>query len=222
MIGAGSGGIASARRAAGYGAKVAVVERGALGGTCVNVGCVPKKVMFNAAHVQEVLHDAPLYHYKNADAVALDWGKLKAARDAYVTRLNGIYARNLENSGVTKLEGLASFVSNNEVKVGDATYTADHVLVAVGGAPSFPDLDGAEHCLSSDGFFALEDRPDSCLVVGAGSLGRRRTSTSRRTRRWATWREMSLCDLVERETSPPKGIEPESTSLEIGDSKDEF
>ena len=103
MIGAGSGGIASARRAAQHGAKVAVCEKGA-GGTCVNVGCVPKKVMYNAAHIMECVHDAPLYQYSGTDSVKLDWNKLKTARDNYVTRLNGIYGRNMEGSGVTKLE----------------------------------------------------------------------------------------------------------------------
>ncbi|KAJ8611934.1 hypothetical protein CTAYLR_004360 [Chrysophaeum taylorii] len=138
VIGGGSGGIASARRAATYGAKVAVVERGALGGTCVNVGCVPKKVMWNAAHITEVLHDAALYQYR---------GDLEStARDNYVTRLNGIYGRNLDNSEVTKLVGTASFDG------------------ATAG------LEGAEHCITSDGFFELEELPASVAVVGAGYI----------------------------------------------------
>lgn len=133
VIGGGSGGIASARRAATYGANVAVIEKGALGGTCVNVGCVPKKVMWNAAHITEMMHDASLYYYSGADGLKLDWAALKTARDNYVKRLNGIYGRNLDNSGVTKIEGLASFESPNAVRVGDDIYTADHVLIAVGG-----------------------------------------------------------------------------------------
>ena len=171
MIGAGSGGIASARRAATHGAKVAVCEKGALGGTCVNVGCVPKKVMYNAAHIMECVHDAPLYQYSGTDSVKLDWNKLKTARDNYVTRLNGIYGRNMEGSGVTKLEGLASFSGPNEVEVAGQKYTADHVLIAVGGKPTMPaDLEGVEHCISSDGFFLLEEMPSSALVVGAGYI----------------------------------------------------
>ena len=171
MIGAGSGGIASARRAATHGAKVAVCEKGALGGTCVNVGCVPKKVMYNAAHIMECVHDAPLYQYSGTDSVKLDWNKLKTARDNYVTRLNGIYGRNMEGSGVTKLEGLASFSGPNEVEVAGQKYTADHILVAVGGKPTMPaDLEGVEHCISSDGFFLLEEMPSSALVVGAGYI----------------------------------------------------
>ena len=171
VIGAGSGGIASARRAATHGAKVAVCEKGALGGTCVNVGCVPKKVMYNAAHIMECVHDAPLYQYSGTDSVKLDWNKLKTARDNYVTRLNGIYGRNMEGSGVTKLEGLASFSGPNEVEVAGQKYTADHILVAVGGKPTMPaDLEGVEHCISSDGFFLLEEMPASALVVGAGYI----------------------------------------------------
>ena len=170
VIGAGSGGIASAKRAALYGKKVAVVERGALGGTCVNVGCVPKKVMFNAAHIMECLHDAPLYQYEGAEGVKLDWGKLKTARDNYVTRLNGIYGRGLEGAGITKLTGLASFAEGGGVTVGDDEYSADHVLVAVGGVPTLPDLEGVEHTITSDGFFLLEEMPESCLVVGAGYI----------------------------------------------------
>jgi len=171
VIGGGSGGIASARRAATYGAKVAVVERGRMGGTCVNVGCVPKKVMWNAAHIMEMVHDAPLYQYSGTEGVRLDWAALKAARDAYVARLNGIYQRNLENSGVTKLDGLASFEGPKAVRVGETVYTADHVLIATGGVPSVPDeLPGAEHCLTSDGFFELEAMPKSVAVVGAGYI----------------------------------------------------
>jgi glutathione reductase (NADPH) len=132
---------------------------------------VPKKVMYNAAHIMECLHDAPLYQYSGADGVSLDWGALKTARDNYVTRLNGIYGRNLDGSGVTKLEGLASFKSAKEVSVGGETYTADHVLVAVGGKPTMPaDLPGVEHCISSDGFFLLDEMPENALVVGAGYI----------------------------------------------------
>jgi len=171
VIGAGSGGIASARRAATHGAKVAVCEKGALGGTCVNVGCVPKKVMYNAAHIMECVHDAPLYSYSGTESVKLDWNKLKTARDNYVTRLNGIYGRNMEGSGVAKLEGLASFTGPKEVTVGGQKYTANHVLIAVGGKPTMPaDLEGVEHCISSDGFFLLDEKPESALVVGAGYI----------------------------------------------------
>ena len=127
--------------------------------------------MYNAAHIMECVHDAPLYQYSGTDSVKLDWNKLKTARDNYVTRLNGIYGRNMEGSGVAKLEGLASFTGPNEVEVAGQKYTADHILVAVGGKPTMPaDLPGVEHCISSDGFFLLEEMPASALVVGAGYI----------------------------------------------------
>ena len=137
----------------------------------MNVGCVPKKVMYNAAHIMECVHDAPLYQYSGTESVKLDWNKLKTARDNYVTRLNGIYGRNMEGSGVAKLEGLASFTGPNEVEVAGTKYTADNILIAVGGKPTMPaDLPGVEHCISSDGFFLLEEMPSSALVVGAGYI----------------------------------------------------
>ena len=109
VIGGGSGGIASARRAAQWGAKVAVVERGPLGGTCVNVGCVPKKVMFNAATVNEMMHAASNYGFTGVmEGAKFDWKTIKDARDKYIVRLNGIYSNNLANSGVDIIEGEAS------------------------------------------------------------------------------------------------------------------
>lgn len=169
VIGAGSGGIASARRAAQYGAKVAVVERARLGGTCVNVGCVPKKVMFLAASMMEAMHDAAGYGFHDV-SYKFDWPTIKANRDAYVLRLNGIYERNLGNSGVETLSGTASFVGPKEVAVGGKTYTADHILIAVGGAPTMPDFPGAEHAINSDGFFELEDLPKKAVVIGGGYI----------------------------------------------------
>ncbi|KAG8457502.1 hypothetical protein KFE25_004138 [Diacronema lutheri] len=169
VIGAGSGGIASARRAAQYGAKVAVVERARLGGTCVNVGCVPKKVMFLAASMMEAFHDAPGYGFHNVD-VKFDWPTIKANRDAYVLRLNGIYGKNLGTSGVDTLSGTASFVGPREVSVGGKTYTADHILIAVGGTPSMPSFPGAEHAINSDGFFELADLPKKAVVIGGGYI----------------------------------------------------
>ena len=179
VIGGGSGGIASARRAATYGKRVAVVERGGtggLGGTCVNVGCVPKKIMFNAATVYESIHEAHQFKFEgDADALKLNWGALKDARDKYITRLNGIYERNLANSDVEKVTGTARFTGPNTVAVDGADgatteLSADHVLIAVGGTPSMPDIPGAEHCINSDGFFELEDMPARVAVVGAGYI----------------------------------------------------
>jgi glutathione reductase (NADPH) len=172
VIGAGSGGMASARRAAAYGAKVGVIEKSALGGTCVNVGCVPKKVMWNVATVNEIIHDAGKFAFSIDGKVKFDWKRMKEMRDAYITRLNGIYGRLLEGSKVELMTGTASFVGANEVKVGDGeSHTADHILIAVGGKPMMPDVPGIEHCIDSNGFFALDEQPERVAVVGGGYIG---------------------------------------------------
>ena len=164
VLGGGSGGVASARRAASYGASVAVIERGrenggaGLGGTCVNFGCVPKKIMFNAAMHAEFLHTSSDYGFETTSK-AFNWNAFKQKRDAYVTRLNGIYESNLEKADVKYITGTATFVSDNKIQVNDTVYTAKHILVAVGGVPAMPDIPGADLCISSDGFFALEEQP---------------------------------------------------------------
>ena len=169
VIGGGSGGIASARRAAQYGARVAVVEAARLGGTCVNVGCVPKKVMWNAAGIAESLHHAADYGFDLGE-VRFDWPRLVQARHAYIERLNGIYGRMLDDSGVTLLRGHARFAGPDAVTVGDATYRARHILIAAGGRPDVPDLQGAELGIDSDGFFALTEQPRRVAVIGAGYI----------------------------------------------------
>ncbi|MEM7193551.1 MAG: glutathione-disulfide reductase [Pseudomonadota bacterium] len=169
VIGGGSGGIASARRAAEYGANVAVIESGALGGTCVNVGCVPKKVMWNASQVAETLSLAPSYGF-DISVKGFNWPSLKGARDAYVSRLNGIYERNLENSGVSLIRGLAKFENDNTVSVNGQKLTAPHILVATGGRPTVPNVPGAELGIDSDGFFELNQQPEKPLIVGAGYI----------------------------------------------------
>lgn len=162
--------MASARRAAGYGVKVGVIEKSALGGTCVNLGCVPKKIMFNAATVNEIIHDADKFGFK-VEGAKFDWSFLKAARDKYLLRLNGIYAKNLANSKVEVIDGYGSFSGPKSVKVGDKTYTADHICIAVGGKPTMPNIPGVEHCISSDGFFSLTSQPKSVAVIGGGYVG---------------------------------------------------
>ncbi len=170
VIGGGSGGLASSRRAAKHGAKVAVVEAGRLGGTCVNVGCVPKKVMWNAASIAEALHFAPDYGFDVA-APAFDWPKVKAGRDAYVERLNGIYAKNLDVDDVHLVRGYAKFVDAHTVEVDGRQLTADHVLIATGGRPDVPNIPGArEYGITSDGFFELESRPEHVAIAGAGYI----------------------------------------------------
>ncbi len=167
VIGGGSGGIAHARRAAEYGARAAVVEYGPLGGTCVNVGCVPKKIMwYTAGHMYQLDHAADYGFDVTLDGH--DWAALKGRRDAYVKRLNGIYEANLDKSGVEYLTGVARFVDAHTIAVGDDEYQADRVVIATGGRPIVPEIPGAEHGVTSDDFFALDERPERVLVVGSG------------------------------------------------------
>ena len=169
VIGGGSGGIASARRAASYGARVLLIEANRMGGTCVNVGCVPKKVMWNTSAVAETLHDAAGYGF-SVDGVRFDWSAIKQARDAYVSRLNGIYQRGLDTSGVDVLHGFARFYSPRKVRVGEEVYAAEHILIATGGKPIVPHVHGAELGITSDGFFELDELPKRVVTMGAGYI----------------------------------------------------
>ena len=169
VIGGGSGGIAHARRAAEYGATVGVIEYGPLGGTCVNVGCVPKKVMwYTASHAHHFAHAAD-YGFDVA-VNGHDWAALKSRRDSYVHRLNRIYENNLDKSGVTTITGTASFVDAHTVAVEGVQYHADRIVVATGGQPIVPNISGAELGITSDDFFELEERPRRVLVAGSGYI----------------------------------------------------
>jgi glutathione reductase (NADPH) len=167
VIGGGSGGLACAQRAAEYGARVLLAESQRLGGTCVNVGCVPKKVMWNAAQIAHAVHDAGEYGFDVSNR-ALDWPQLKRKRDAYVERLNGIYAQNLAKRGVEWRHAAAAFESPQQVRVGDEIFSAPKIVIASGGRPVVPDLPGAELGLTSDGFFALDAQPRRVAIVGGG------------------------------------------------------
>ena len=169
VIGGGSGGIAHARRAAEHGAQAAVIEAGRLGGTCVNVGCVPKKVMWYAAAQAHHLEHAEDYGF-DVEVRGHDWAAIKERRDAYIERLNGIYERNLDTSGVTYISGNARFVDAHTVAVGDDRYEADRIVIATGGRPAMPDIPGAEHGITSDDFFELEERPQRVLIAGSGYI----------------------------------------------------
>ena len=169
VIGGGSGGLACAQRAVEYGAKVVLVESARLGGTCVNVGCVPKKVMWNAAQIAHAAHDAEHYGF-DLKIGGHDWAALRAARDAYVLRLNGIYERNLGNKKVELVRGHAAFVGPNEVRVGDRLLEAPQVVIATGGRPSLPHIPGADLGITSDGFFELDARPQRIAIVGSGYI----------------------------------------------------
>ncbi|MBX7057696.1 MAG: glutathione-disulfide reductase [Leptospirales bacterium] len=169
VLGGGSGGIAAARRAASYGARVALIERQRLGGTCVNVGCVPKKVMWNAAQLQEAMIEAQAYGFR-LQQPWLDFSALKQSRDAYVARLNEIYRSNLLKDGIEIVEASARFVAPGVVEAGQRQLRAPHILIAVGAKPERPELKGAELGESSDDFFTWTELPKSLMVVGAGYI----------------------------------------------------
>lgn len=168
-VGGGSGGLATAQRAAEYGARALVIERARLGGTCVNVGCVPKKLMWTASSLGHALEDAAGYGF-DVSVQGHDWARLKAARDLYVARLNGIYAANLERRRVDWVHGSATFVDARTVTVNGRVFRAPHITIAVGGEPALPPVPGIERALSSDGFFALTRRPERVAVIGAGYI----------------------------------------------------
>ena len=168
-IGGGSGGLAAARRAAAHGARAAVIDPGPLGGTCVNVGCVPKKIMWNAAVMAEHLEDAEGYGFELGE-ISFNWQALRQRRDQYVERLNGIYRRNLEVEEVDWIQGRGTIEAPGQVRIDERTVSAEHVLVATGGHPVIPDLPGAELGITSDGFFELDALPEKVAIVGAGYI----------------------------------------------------
>jgi glutathione reductase (NADPH) len=169
-LGAGSGGIASGNRAAMRGAKVLIIEAKQVGGTCVNVGCVPKKVMWYGAQVAEAMNLYAKDYGFDVTVNKFDWSTLVANREAYIGRIHDAYGRGFASNKVTLLEGYGRFVNSNTIEVNGEHYTADHILIATGGAPSIPDLPGAEHGIDSDGFFALNEQPKRVAVVGAGYI----------------------------------------------------
>lgn len=168
-VGGGSGGIAAARRAAHYGVRCAVIEADRLGGTCVNRGCVPKKIMWYAAETARALEIAPAYGF-SIPRWSFDWPRIKHARDDYVTRLGGIYARSLADAGVDFVTGYARFIDPRTVEAGGRRFTADHIVVATGGRPAVPGIPGAEFGITSDGYFELSSQPRRVAVVGAGYI----------------------------------------------------
>ncbi|KAL2809342.1 hypothetical protein BJX63DRAFT_365373 [Aspergillus granulosus] len=176
VLGGGSGGSGSGRRAAGwYGAKTLIVESGRSGGTCVNVGCVPKKMTWNFASITEAIEAGRHYGYDLPHDFNVNYNHFKKLRDATVERLNGIYERNWGREGIDLIHGRAKFVEPKtiEVALNDGTtarYTAPHILIATGGRPSIPDIKGAEHGITSDGFFEIEELPPKVAVVGAGYI----------------------------------------------------
>ncbi|MEL4203657.1 glutathione-disulfide reductase [Plesiomonas shigelloides] len=169
-IGGGSGGIASVNRAAMYGKKCALIEAKALGGTCVNVGCVPKKVMWHGAQIAEAMHRYAADYGFDVDVKQFDFQQLIASREAYIDRIHQSYERVLGNNKVDVIQGFARFVDAHTVEVNGEQITADHILIATGGYPTRPAIPGAEYGIDSDGFFALRELPKRVAVVGAGYI----------------------------------------------------
>lgn len=169
-IGGGSGGIASANRASRYGQKVAIIEAKDIGGTCVNVGCVPKKAMWYGAQVAEAIHKYSSDYGFDVTLNKFSWEKLVESRDAYISRIHQSYDRVLGGNGVTLIKGFAKFIDNHTLDVDGVVYTADHITIATGGRPIKPAIPGAELGIDSDGFFALAHQPKRVVVVGAGYI----------------------------------------------------
>jgi glutathione-disulfide reductase len=169
-IGGGSGGLAVAEKAAQLGRRVAVVETGKLGGTCVNAGCVPKKVMWYGAHLAAAVADAPGYGVQ-VQSQGMDWSTLVAGRNGYVSAINRYWDRYVDQQGITRIEGQARFVDAKTILVEGERYSADHIVIATGGRPIVPRMPGAELGITSDGFFALEARPKRVAIIGGGYIG---------------------------------------------------
>lgn len=169
VIGAGSGGVRASRIASGYGARVAVAEEYRVGGTCVIRGCVPKKLLVYASHFSEDFEAAGGFGWSVGET-SFDWKKLIARKDAEIDRLEGLYGQTLGGAGVEVIRGRATIEDANTVRVGDKTYTAGKILVAVGGWPSMPDVPGIAHAITSNEALHLEEQPKRVVVVGGGYI----------------------------------------------------
>lgn len=169
VIGAGSGGVRSARIAASHGAKVGIAEGWHFGGTCVNVGCVPKKIYSYASEYASHVRDAEGFGWSFGEG-KFDWATLRDNKKAEISRLEGIYGNILGNAGVTAHKGYAHFLDANSVEIDGQVITADRFLIAVGGTPNVPDVPGAEHIKTSDDIFDLESFPEHIVIVGGGYI----------------------------------------------------
>jgi glutathione reductase (NADPH) len=169
VIGAGSGGVRAARMSAGFGAKVAIAEDRYLGGTCVNVGCVPKKLFVYASHFHEEFTNARGFGWQVGES-AFDWQSLLSNKNAEIARLNGVYERLLGEAGVNLLDGRATIIDPHTISIADRQLSAERILVATGGWPSVPDIPGKEHVISSNEAFFLEQLPKRVVIVGGGYI----------------------------------------------------
>ena len=170
VIGAGSGGIASARRAASHGAKVAVAEDDRLGGTCVNRGCVPKKLMVYASRFPKYATESKGYGWQPQPG-DFDWKQMLSAVNGEVARLNDVYQRMIDSAGVKAFRSHAKLLDAHTIEVGDEKVTAERVLIAVGGKPVTPDIPGIDHAIVSDGMFELDSQPKRMVILGGGYIG---------------------------------------------------
>lgn len=168
-IGAGSGGLSVAERAASYGAKCAVIEKGRLGGTCVNVGCVPKKIMWFGAGLAHALDDAGDYGF-TVERKGFDWAHLIQKRDSYINGINNWYKNYLADSNIQVINGFAKFIDAHTLDVDGKKITASRIVVTPGTRPVVPEILGAQHGISSDGFFELQQQPQRVAIVGSGYI----------------------------------------------------
>ncbi len=169
-IGAGSGGLAVAEQVAALGKRVAIVESGRIGGTCVNNGCVPKKVMWYAANLAHAVDDARHFGI-DARRGATDWNKLVQGRETYIRNINDYWDGYVTDNGIDRIHGHARFVDNRTIAVNGQHYSADHIVIATGSQPIIPPVNGAHLGTTSDGFFELDHLPERVAVIGGGYIG---------------------------------------------------
>ena len=170
VIGAGSGGVRTARVAASKGKRVAIAEVSDLGGTCVNVGCVPKKLFVYASQFPELFHASQGYGWHQNHSASFDWNTLRENKNTEISRLNGIYQKLLNNSGATIIQGRAKIEAPQRVSINGVDYTAEKILIATGGWPFIPDIPGKEFAISSNEIFSLEQLPKKAVIVGGGYI----------------------------------------------------
>lgn len=168
-LGAGSGGLSVIERAAAYGRRCAVIERGRIGGTCVNLGCVPKKIMWFGANLADTIRDASGYGF-DVDLRGFDWSSLVEKRENYIANINRYYHGYLKDLGVDEITGEGSFVDAHTIAVGDRQLSAKQIVIATGTRPTLPDIPGIELAITSDGFFELNEQPQRVAIAGSGYI----------------------------------------------------
>jgi glutathione reductase (NADPH) len=170
IIGAGSGGVRAGRVAAGLGANVGIAEERYLGGTCVNVGCVPKKLLVYASHFSEEFQSSKGYGWETKNN-KISWQTLISNKNHEIQRLNGVYKKLLDESGVNIIDGKARLIDKNKVSINNQIYSAENILIATGAWPAIPDIPGKENIISSNEAFFLESLPEKIVIVGGGYIG---------------------------------------------------